>query len=384
MCTMTAGVSVMVAVQKDHDQGIWRQLTMSDIPSKSVQKPAPRDSRSLFGAIVLIACGGYFLLYNLNRAPAINWPAVWPLWPLLLIFLGLNVLVIQFRRPWGTLLSGLVALAAIAAFSFAAFVPASEALLQRMDMLPDAETHVEQIAYPAAGVNAADITLDLGRQPAAVTAVQDSEQLLEGLLVIPGDVIFETSVEDGQASIKLDSRTEGFPFAGFLGGGASLQTERWEIGLNPAVPLDLRVDMASGATDLDLAALTIRKLALDGGSGAFTAVLPDGDYTAAIDMASGAATVQLAQAGNQSLTIDGASGALLIILPRGREARLELDSGSGGISLPEGLFATIMGSDPGEGVWETAGYDSAPEHIDLRIDIGSGHVLLEERGLGGR
>lgn len=357
---------------------------MNDLPPKSGQKPLPRDSQSLFGAIVLIAIGAYFLFYNLNRVPAINWSAMWQLWPLLLIFLGLNVLVVQFRRPWGTLLSGLVALAAIATFSIFAFAPADNPLLQQLNVPADTEMHVEQVAYPLDGVHLADITLDLSYQPTTLAALQNSDQLLEGRLAVPGEVIFETSVEDGHASIKLDSRTEGFPFGQFLSVGTSGGAGRWEIGLHPGVPLDLRVDMASGAADLDLSALALRRLALDGGSGAFTAVLPDGDYTAVMDMASGAATVQLAQAGNQGLTIDGASGALLLILPRGREARLELDSGSGGITLPEGLFATVTGSDAGEGVWETAGYDSAPERIDLRIDIGSGHVLLEERDLGGR
>ena len=384
MRTVTAGMSIMVAAQNGRDQGIWRQLTMIDKPPKNGQKALARDSQSLFGAIVLIAAGGYFLLYNLGRVPAINWSAVWSLWPLMLIFLGLNMLVVQFRRPWGSLLSGLVALAAVAAFSMFAFAPADNPLLQQIDMLPAAETHLEQVAYPAEGVELADITLDLSHQPTTLTAVQDSEQLLEARLAVSGNVIFETSLEDGHASINLDSRTEGFPFGDILGLGPGLEAERWEIGLNPAVPLDLRVDMASGAAALDLSALAISGLVLDGGSGAFTAVLPDGDYAAVIDMASGAATVQLAQAGNQGLTIDGSSGALLIILPRGREARLELDSGSGGISLPEGLFATTTGSEPGEGVWETTGYDSAPEHIDLRIDIGSGHVLIEERDLGGR
>jgi hypothetical protein len=77
-----------------------------------------RGSRSLFAPVVLIAAGVFFLLDNLGMVADLDWPAALRFWPLLLIFLGLNVLVTQLRPPLGSFLSLLVALAAVGVFGY--------------------------------------------------------------------------------------------------------------------------------------------------------------------------------------------------------------------------------------------------------------------------
>ena len=75
-----------------------------------------KNGRSLFGPIFLIGLGVYFLLRNMGIVSELNWAVALQLWPLLLIFIGINIIVQQVRRPFGTALSGLVGLTAVALF----------------------------------------------------------------------------------------------------------------------------------------------------------------------------------------------------------------------------------------------------------------------------
>ncbi len=50
-----------------------------------------RRPNSLFGPIVLIAIGLFFLLNQTNMLTDLYWLDVLRLWPLLLVFLGLNM-----------------------------------------------------------------------------------------------------------------------------------------------------------------------------------------------------------------------------------------------------------------------------------------------------
>lgn len=68
---------------------------------------------SLFGPIVLIAIGLFFLFNRLDPLTDLYWQDVLRLWPLLLIFLGLNVLALQAPRPYASLFSGLISLVAV-------------------------------------------------------------------------------------------------------------------------------------------------------------------------------------------------------------------------------------------------------------------------------
>jgi len=79
---------------------------------------ARRGGRSLLWPLGLIALGVAFLLDNLNIVPPLDWAAAWRYWPLALIFTGLNIVVVQARRPLGTLLSLLVTAAALVTFGY--------------------------------------------------------------------------------------------------------------------------------------------------------------------------------------------------------------------------------------------------------------------------
>lgn len=77
-----------------------------------------RRHTSLFEPIVLIAMGLFFLFNRLDPLTDLYWQEVLSLWPLLLIFLGLNVLALQAPRPYASLLSGAISLLAVLVFGY--------------------------------------------------------------------------------------------------------------------------------------------------------------------------------------------------------------------------------------------------------------------------
>lgn len=86
---------------------------MSQVTQKRERRP-----NSLFGPIVLIAIGLFFLINRTNLYTELYWLDVLRLWPLLLIFLGLTILALQAPRPYASLFSGGIALVAVLFFSY--------------------------------------------------------------------------------------------------------------------------------------------------------------------------------------------------------------------------------------------------------------------------
>lgn len=338
-----------------------------------------RHNPSFFGPIVLISVGVYFLLWNLGLAPTLNWWAAARLWPLLLIFLGVNVIVQQAPRPLGGLLSALVGLLAIGVFGVALLGNVENTPLRGLGAAPvSVEAQTETIAFPAAGVDEANIDLDFGAPSVRVYALEDSSDLIAGTVSYTGELFFTTRLENGRAAITLDAT-----------GGSGLfwldprnwaqpgEMAPWQIGLNRRIPLRLTMDVGSGPADLNLRTLQLTQLKLDGGSGSVTLALPDGNYDVTYDAGSGATRLSLPEGGRQRIEIKGGSGSLTLTLPRSLETRVEVKSGSGSFRLPE-RFTQIRGGKPDEGVWVTPNFDDAPNRVELFIDVGSGSVRIEE------
>lgn len=347
---------------------------------KDSGRPASRRSESLFGPFILIGLGIYFLLDNLDVLPELNWGAALRLWPLLLIFWGLNIIVRQFSRPLGTFLSALVALLALATFGSVLLFSARLPFLERLGGVEAADLQREHIAFPAEGVEAADVTLDFSFPSVELDALEDSGQLIEGDVTYLGQLAFEPGVSDGRAHVNLatTSSSNGPFFWLNPSNWGDLSDSAWRLGLNPNVETNLVLNLASGSAQIDLSELMLSDLTIEGGSGSANVSLPGGDYDIVYDVASGSVVLTLPADGRHTVTIDGGSGSLNIILPAGMEARIEAEDGSGSFHVPDRLeqVSGERGSD--EGVWETAGYEDAADRLDIFIDAGSGSVNVDE------
>lgn len=334
------------------------------------------NGRSLFGPVFLIGLGVYFLLRNLGVVSDLNWGLAVQLWPLLLIFLGLNLIVRQVRRPFGTFLSGIVSLAAVGLFGAVLLFGVELPFLSRFNLQTSAEYRQETVTVVSReDVKTATVSLDLGSLGADVTGLEDSQNLLEGTLSLAGDLEFRQRVQGSEAIVSLGENQSSWWFGNFISGVAQ---QPWQIGLSRTVPLDLAVDSGSGQTDLMLGSLILTDLVVDIGSGAVNLQLPGGDYDVQLDGGSGKLVMTLPPNGRQEMDIDGGSGAMDLFLPPNMEARVELDSGSGRVSLSD-RFERISGDDE-DGVWQTPNYDpDGNNSILIVLDGSSGAILIEQR-----
>ena len=322
---------------------------------------------------MLISLGVYFLVQNLGLTPALNWAAALQLWPLLLIFAGINIIVRQAPRPIGSTLSLLVALLTVGIFGYVLFND-SETIFSRFGIQPAAVTVQRETVEYAPDVSQASVTIDFAAAGADLYALSDSRSLIKGEVSYGNELIFETDTEGDSATIRLETRDSG----GFFFNPATWFTwsemARWDLGLSPEVGLELRLDIGSGSVDLDLSELQLTYLEVDGGSGSAAVAMPAGSYDAAYDFGSGSVNITLPDGGRQEVELNSGSGGVTIYLPASMEARIELDSGSGSFNAGSRLTQT-SGDDQ---VWETEGYGDSANQIILLIDQGSGSVRIQQ------
>jgi hypothetical protein len=325
----------------------------------------PRD-RSLFGPIVLIGAGVIWLLVNYNVIQGFEWWQLLRLWPLFLIAAGLELLLGR-NRPLVSALIGLLTVGAAVALLY--FAP-------QLGLGQNADVQHERFTETLEGAELAEINLDLSSYPTAVQALEGSTELVDAELDYTGEIVFETS---GTSNRTVNLRHAGSfsgPWDWFEGIDA-----RWHIGLSPAVPLALNVDVGSGTVDLTLTGLQLTSLGIDGGSGALQLALPTADSDSAyrVDLkgGSGANGVTVAGETHATLEYNGGSGSLTVDVPDGLGVKVEvLDSGSGAVRLPGG-WETVRDGDDDEGVWQTAGFAAASHQFVLVLnDVGSGSITV--------
>ncbi len=173
--------------------------------------------------------------------------------------------------------------------------------------------------------------------------------LLEGTFVsryerhIP-EVTYNVFGKQGKLSIQ-EKRRRGLRF----GSGKN----RWDIRLDNRVPMDMKIDLGAGETDVDLRGFQIQRLDIDMGVGAMTLDL-SGERSKSLDV-----------------KIDGGIGHATIFLPEKIGVRAEIDGGIGSINARH--F-----SKSGH-VYTNQAYGKSAVSVDLRVDAGIGSIDLKLR-----
>lgn len=343
-------------------------------PSMKVAAPAPerrRGSRSAFAPIVLIAAGVFFLLENLGVIGDLNWSAAARFWPVALIFLGINILVVQLPRPWGTFMSLLVALAFVVTFGWL-LLSGSAAGGLRFPGLPAAtELREESFSITPGAAETAAVTLHLGNYPATVAA-GDGSELVAGTIWTRTGVVATPRSEGDHVAVDVAEQ----PGATLFNPGDWISGDHdWTFTLTPDLPLALHIDGGNSSVDADLTGLMLTALALDGSNGSLAAALPDGTYDVSLNGGNGGVDLYLPDEGGGTVRVEGGNGGIDIFLPRGVEARVEYDTGNGSMNV-DGRFERVSG-DRDEGVYETAGYN-AGDGVLFVVETGNGSVEITD------
>lgn len=222
--------------------------------------------RSFVGPAVLILIGVVFLGINFGWLDRDIWRQLWRLWPVLLILLGLELLLVRPSRVEGV-----------------------------------------AIAHPLGGAAraAVDLRFQVGRL--RVLAADRADMLVDGTAAVGAHdrITHRLRREGDAATFELrDEAVPVFPFAGRWGMERFLQ-----LGLSPAVPLRLQVRTGVGAAELDLSRLQLTDLDLHSGVGE--------------------TTVTLAGRGQYAARVEGGVGEVRVGIPRGMAARIRVRTGIG-------------------------------------------------------
>jgi hypothetical protein len=205
---------------------------------------------------------------------------------------------------------------------------------------------VDEAAIPLEGAQQARLYVDhgLGRMRIAGGAAEGA--LLSGRF--GGGLDSQISREGPLLDARLKMAEGEFPWFGWWGGGSL----NWDFGLNPSLPLTLRVDGGAGEVMLDLADTRVTDLTYDAGLGTCRITLP-------------------ARAGQTTVKVDGGVGTLTLIVPEGVAARIKAEAGIGTISVDKNRFPAT-----GAGYYQSPDYEAAENKADIVIDGGVGTATI--------
>lgn len=292
---------------------------------------------NIIGPLILITIGALFLLANFGYISSTFWLTLIQLWPLLLIFAGVEILL--SRSGWGQLLTLLVGLLAMGGILWLALNPTTLNFGAGMQTVTVNKTRD--------GVTSGELVLNPAVGEVTVKSLDNaSPNWVQGALAHPGstEIQEQYNVSNGNAQLNLNSSGT----AVFMGNA----TSQWNLLLAPHVPTRVNIDTGVGGSRLDLNALNVTTLQLHTGIGGADVVLP-------------------AHAGTVTAKLDSGIGTLNVLIPQGVPARIRSHTGIGGANINQTRFPRV-----GDDLYESPGYASATDKIDLDVNAGIGGITI--------
>jgi hypothetical protein len=372
-------------------------MEQDERPDSSPPADKPRSGhryRSTFWAIVLVGVGAVWLLSNFDIITADHLSMLAVLWPILLVGIGVDLLIGR-RSPAIGGLVGVVTVGLIIIFML---------LGPGLGWAGDTDLKTQTFSTPVGQATSATVALDLSSYSATVHALQSSASperpLVTAKVTYQGSVDFK-STGDVEKAVTLGS-TGGWRWWHWFDRSDATP---WDIGLDPGLPLSLKVTTSSGSGLLDLSELRLADLQVAVSSGSTQVTLPpqaaqayetelhvsSGDLEvqapdgARVDMSaslsSGDLRVTLGAQSDVNVSFTGSSGGFTLELPAGQDFRVEVRHvSSGDVKLPSGLIQVVEGDDE-EGTWKTQGYGAASHKVDVIIEnLSSGDVTIRHEG----
>ena len=296
---------------------------------------AERHQRLVWPLLLILT--GLLLLLNQLGVLSLSWYAIWHLWPLVLVLIGLDILLNHTRL-------GAVVFLVVSS----AVILLAVALLPR---LGHRASNLEDMAlsHPVAGIESAEVRLQVGVGELTVSATEDAEHLYEALVTHDPShtkIIHDVATEGDVARIRLRSEHQRSPAGGVAG-------DRWQVSLNAGVATHLRIDGGLNKIRLDLGGLRLSGLVVNMGVGEVQATLPSrGAYEAAFD---------------------GGVGALTLVVPTDAMVRIRVDAGLGQVTVParyarDGSYYVSEGYERAQALGDDV--------IEIDIDGGIGAITI--------
>lgn len=333
-----------------------------------------RDRRvPSIGAFILIAVGVIWLLLQAHVISGANLVVLFRFWPVILIAIGLELLL--GRRSWA--LSLVIGAGTIVLLLALMVVGPSLGLAGSVDV------QTQQFAEPLDDATSARLELNLSVGTVTINALSDSNELITADLRYIGDVNFEVSSANGEKTVMLSSESEtrwGMDYVGLSLADAFGEPDlRWNIGLSPEIPLDLRLNGGVGTSTIDLSSLQLSSLSYHNGVGESTVSLPGGSFNVDVDGGVGGMTLRFASDAAIDANLKGGVGETTLVFPEDAPVRLEVEGGLGGVNVPSHFTQVRSGDDNNSGVWESDSYASASDAARITVDYEGGVGRLNVR-----
>lgn len=305
-----------------------------------------KGSPSLLWPAILITAGILLLLNNLGYLSWGVWARLLSLWPVLLIAVGLEILVGR-RSVWA---SALIVLLVVAVFVGVAWV---DRLPGGRQIVASSGQSVQVVQKPLDGAERAAIEIDFSVGELRVDALEVGEGLVKGSLdLLSGEEFTQSYHKDGSTAVYQ------FGSTGSIGlPQLDLRDDEhvWDIGLTREIPLDLTIKAGIGSSDVDLTRLNLTGLSAENGIGKMVLRLP--------------------RTGKFEADVHVGIGEVTIVVPEGLSARIRGEAGLGELDVNEGFVR--------RGDWyESSGYASATDRVDLRVHGGIGKVSVVTQPAG--
>lgn len=289
--------------------------------------------------VILIGAGLVLLLNNMGRLSWSVWGTLWRLWPVLLIAIGLDILVGRHSRI-GSLIVALLLVGVLTAaivWGFPSFW--TNAQVAQID-------RTETVSEDLKGADRAEVEIRFGAGTLQVAALPEgSGQLLKGSV----DLSKGESLGRDRSGNRFVLHSEGSWSSG--PNVTPNESKTWDLELNRDIPIDLKIGVGVGRSNIDLTQLDLQSLDLNGGVGQ--------------------STVKLAQRGRYNVQVEGGVGELTLILPPGLAAQVTVNGGLGGVSV-DGDFNRR------DDQYTSPNFNTAENRVEVSVQGGIGRVVIRQ------
>lgn len=242
----------------------------------------------------------------------------------------------------------------------------------RKGIFDETQLKMFRFAVPIDNAVTADIDLDLSVGYASVSQLSDrTNTLMDADLKYLGSLSFGVS-GDVQRHAYLRQST---PLTmGWVNPIHWTTRPRWDVGLTPLIPLDLRVQGGVGDANLNLTGLQVQSLRVDGNIGPINLTLPadSATYAANLRGAAGPIAVNIPAGTASTINMRGGFGGIAVNIAPEAAVQINVEGGTGHLIMKPGFMRTEAAAPglPNTGVWQTPDFDLARRRTIIHLSDG--------------